>query len=80
MMFSILTKKKKVLKERKPIDLPEIKLEELNPIDLAIMLKKGSIIWAWFSLIDKFNPTTLLNLCDNNLDGFAVFCEKKVFC
>lgn len=59
--------------ERHPINLPEIPEDKFNAVGIAEMLRGGSVIWAWYDLIKKYNVNALVNFVGNATDTFAVY-------
>lgn len=64
-----------VSEERHPVNLPEISADKINPADIYKLLDDDTIIWAWYSITDKQNTATFLNmsLTGCNPDSFIVF-------
>ncbi|SHI97089.1 hypothetical protein SAMN02745229_03914 [Butyrivibrio fibrisolvens DSM 3071] len=76
-VFSIFKKKPAPKTERKPLNLPEVPADKMNPADIVQMLSEGTPIWTWTSIMDKYNYTAMLNMQGNCLDGFAMFRKEE---
>ena len=76
-VFKLLFSKKKrtpsLDEERHPLPLPEIPEDKFNAVGIAELLRGGSVLWAWYDLLKKYNWNAALNFVGNCTDTFAVY-------
>lgn len=79
--LDLFRKKSKEEAGRRPLKLPEVPADQLNVAGIVALLNDDKPIWAWYSIIDKWNPMALLHKTGNYLDGFGVFrVEDTLLC
>ena len=71
-----LFKKKPKKEDRQPLNIPEIKQSDFNPINVRNILNQGIPIWAWYTLEKDQSLNTLATLTNGYLDGFRMIRKE----
>lgn len=71
-----LFKKNPQKEDRHPLNIPEIKQSDFNPMNIKNILDQGTPIWAWYTLEKDQSLNTLATLTNGYLDGFRMIRKE----